>query len=160
MTSTLDSRRDKVTAATTAAEQAEEGVAQLDHRLQANATLAKQQKQVLRNAKAEIARLKLALTGIEQEKAQLTTARKKAVARAKRARNKREKAEAKYDRLLLADIVRREKERHSDQEFAAASSAAGPSRTVVPDPPPEQPDPATTTAVRTAARTTATAAAR
>jgi len=155
VTQTLDSRRDKAAAAAAAADKADRGVAELDRQLQANAALARQQKLALRLAKTEAAGLKRSLTGIAKEKTRLTTARKKAAARSKRAMTKRATAEAKYDKALLADMVHREKERDRSQ---ALEEAVGASHTAVTDPPPEQPNPAIASAVRTAADRTAAAA--
>ena len=185
MTSMLDSRRDKAATAANAAEKAQAGVTELDNRLQTNASLTTQQIQALRNAEAEANRLKRSLKLIAEERTRLTAARKKAVAQAAQAQKKQQAAEAKYDKIVLAEIVRREKERdraqpspESDQAQATESDRAQPTREsdrasttnrtrastrtrpAVADPAPEQPDAATKTATRTAARKTAAAAGR
>jgi chromosome segregation ATPase len=153
VTSTLDSRRDKASAAATAAEQAQAGVNELDHRLETNATLRTQQAQALRNAQAEAARLKRSLKAVAKEQDRLTAARKKAAARVDKAKAKQKAAEAKYDKVVLADLVRREKER--DRTAAGDGPSEQGSRTTAEPPPPEQPSTATRTATRTAARRTA-----
>jgi hypothetical protein len=140
--SPLDGRRDQAAAAAVAAEKAQAGVAELDHRLATNANLTRQQSQALRNAVAEANRLKRALKAGTKERDRLTKARKKAVTRADKAKAKAESADAKYSKTVLAELVRREKER----DRVAASVPA-----------PEQPTVATT-ATRTAARKTAAAA--
>ena len=161
MTSMLDSRRDKAAIAASAAEKAQAGVTELDNRLETNAKLATQQTQALRNAEAEANRLKRSLKLAATERSRLTAARKKAAAKADQARRKQRAAEAKYDKVLLADLVRREKERDraqaSQPEIDHVSTTAG-TRTTTADPAPEQPNAATSMATRTAARKTAAAA--
>jgi hypothetical protein len=144
---TLNRRRDQASAAATAAEKAQAGVTELDNRLKTNATLTTQQSQALRNAVAEANRLKRALKAAAKEKDQLTQARKKAVAKAAKSKAKAAEAEAKYDKIVLAELVRREKEK----DRASGSSGNG----KVARPAPERADTGTTTAVRTAARKTA-----
>jgi hypothetical protein len=136
----LDRRRDRAAAAAHAAEKAQAGVTELDRRLETNANLTRQQSQALRNAVAEANRLKRAVKASAKERDRLTRARKKAVTRADKAKAKAGSADAKYTKTVLAELVRREKER----DRAAASLPA-----------PEQP--AATTATRTAARKTAAA---
>jgi hypothetical protein len=139
----LDRRRDQAVAAAGAAEKAQAGVTELDHRLETNANLTRQQSQALRNAVAEANRLKRALKAGTKERDRLTKARKKAVTRAGRAKAKAGSADAKYSRTVLAELVRREKERDRAAAFAPA---------------PEQPSVTATAATRTAARRTAAAA--
>jgi hypothetical protein len=125
-TTALDSRRDKSTAANANAEKAKAGVTELDHRLRTNADQTKQQTQAMRNATAEANRLKRALKDAAKERARLTKERKKAVARADKARAKAKAAEAKYDKTVLAELVKREKERDREAaRSAAAQPAAG-----------------------------------
>ena len=107
----LDSRREKAAAANAAAEQAKAGVAELDNRLQANANQTKQQKQALRNVLAEATRLKRALKNAVKDRDRLTKQRKKAVSRAGKTQAKARTAEARYDKSVLAEMVKREKER-------------------------------------------------
>jgi chromosome segregation ATPase len=156
----LDSRRDKAATAASAAAKAQAGVTELDNRLQTSTSLTTQQTQALRNAQAEVNRLKRSLKLTAKERARLTTARKKAAAKAAQARKKQQAAEAKYDKVVLADMVRREKERDRAQtspESNRVPTTVG-ARPAVADPPPEQPDAATSMATRTAARKTAAAA--
>jgi chromosome segregation ATPase len=144
----LNRRRDQASAAATAAEKAQAGVTELDNRLKTNATLTTQQNQALRNAVAEVNRLKRSLKAAAKEREQLTKARKKAVDKAAKSKAKAAEAEAKYDKVVLADLVRREKEK--DRAASPSASNGKASR-----PAPEQTDTATATAVRTAARKTA-----
>jgi hypothetical protein len=139
----LDRRRDQAAAAADTAEKAQADVTELDHRLETNASLTRQQSQALRNAVAEANRLKRALKAGSKERDRLTKARKKAVAYADKAKAKAGSADAKYSKTVLAELVRREKERD---------------RVAAPAPAPEQPTVTATAATRTAARKTAAAA--
>ena len=131
----LDRRRDKSAAAEAAAGKAKEAVAELDSRLRANADLTKQQNQALRNAEAEVKRLKRALKTQERDHARLAKAHKKAVAKAGRTKGKAGEAEAKYSAAVLADLVRREKERdRAAAEAEAEAEKAPPVLRAVPEP--------------------------
>jgi chromosome segregation ATPase len=176
----LDRRRDKAADAARAADQAQAGVTELEHRLQTNASMTSQQKQALRNAEAEASRLKRALKAGARERDRLAKAHEKAAARAAKARARSAAAESKYDKSVLADLVRREKAK--DRADAAQPPAASTSkeiaplpevlpakaanatlpptraRTAVADPPPERRNAAAQSATRTAARKTAAAA--
>jgi len=177
--SQLDRRREQATSAASAADKAQSGVTELDNRLQTNTSMTRQQKQALRNAEAEVTRIKWSLKAAAKERDQLTRARKKAVAKVDKARIKAEAADAKYEKSVLADMVRREKikdraeaarppaESSSTElqpvlerspvpvKTAAATSRRGrTTRTATADST-ERPDPGTTTAKRTAARKTA-----
>ena len=105
----LDRRRDQASAAATAAKKAQKGVTELDSLLKKNASTTRQQTQALRNAVAEVDRLKRALKTATKERGRLTKARSKAAARADKALATSRAAESKYDRSVLADLVRREK---------------------------------------------------
>lgn len=105
----LDRRRAQASAAATAAKKAQKGVTELDNLLQTNASTTRQQTRALRNAVAEVGRLKRALKTATKERDRLTKARTKAAARADKALATSRAAESKYDRSVLADLVRREK---------------------------------------------------
>jgi len=105
----LDRRRDQASAAATAAKKAQKGVTKLDSQLQTNASATRQQTRALRNAVAEVGQLKRALKTATKERDRLTKARAKAAARADKALATSRAAESKYDRSVLADLVRREK---------------------------------------------------
>ncbi|GAA3351080.1 hypothetical protein GCM10020358_79480 [Amorphoplanes nipponensis] len=150
----LDRRRDKAGAADAAATRAEAAVSDIDHQLETIAHLTEQQRQALHRAAEERDRLKRSLKAAAKRRAELAKERKKAVAKAARARTRAKAAESKYDREVLADLVRREKEK----DRAGSTAARAPRRSAAADPPPEQPDEGTQTARRTAARKTAKAA--
>ncbi len=172
----LDRRRDKAGAAGAAAAVAEAAVTDIDRQLKTLASLTEQQEQALHRAVDEAARLKRSLKAAAKRRTELAKERKQAVAKAARARAKAADAEAKYDRELLADLVRREKEKDRAGSSAPASapaeeqsrdsSAPAEERSrgregrqpAAADPAPERPDEATQTARRTAARKTAKAA--
>ena len=120
----LDRRRDKAAAAATDAEKAQAGVTELDNRLATNASMINQQKQALRNTAAEAGRLKRSIKAAARERDRLAKARKKAVARAEKAQARSKSAEAKYDKSVLAVMVRREKAK--DRAAAGDESAAAP----------------------------------
>jgi hypothetical protein len=183
----LDRRREQAASAASAAEKAQTGVTELDNRLRTNASMTQQQKQALRNAEAEVNRLKRSVKAAAKERDRLVKARKKAVDKAGKARTKAKAADAKYDKSVLADMVRREKmkdradsarppvetggaelERVPDRSpvpvaaaaptTTAAAAGGRRGRTATTDAQPEQPQPGTTTARRTAARKTAASA--
>ncbi|MFI7539922.1 hypothetical protein [Actinoplanes sp. NPDC049599] len=107
----LDRRRDKAGSAGAAAVAARTAVTDIDHQLKTVANLAEQQQLALHRAVEETARLKRSLKAAGKRRSELVMERKKAAARADRARAKAAAAEAKYDKELLADLVRREKEK-------------------------------------------------
>lgn len=165
-TTPLEKHRSRAAAAHDAAQQAQAGVAELDQRLKNNVELTKQQQVSLRNLEAETLRLKRLLKNSAKEKSQLAKQRAKAVGRAKRATVKASAAEAKYDKAVLADLVRREKQR--DRETAAPATppvqtttpvdtAATPAEKVPAEKAPAEKAPAAraTTAKATAAKATA-----
>jgi hypothetical protein len=132
-TSPLDNRRAKSAAANAAAEKARAGVTELEHRLQTNASQIEQQTQALRHAEAEAKRLKRALKVADAERARLTKQRAKAAAQAEKAQARAEAAEAKYDRVVLAELVKREKARDRAEANGSAAPASQPA-----DPTPAQ----------------------
>ncbi|MEV4637651.1 hypothetical protein AB0J80_09895 [Actinoplanes sp. NPDC049548] len=134
----LDRRRDKAGAAEAAADKARAAVTAIDNQLKTIATLSEEQQQALRRTTEEAARLKRSLKAAGKRRAELVKQRKKAVVRADKARQRARAAEAKYDKELLADMVRREKQRDRGNL----------------DPAPESGDAATATSRETAARHT------
>jgi hypothetical protein len=128
----LDRRRTQAADAAKAAEQAQARVTELDNRLQTNASMTTQQKQALRNAEADVARLKRLLKAGARERDRLTKARKKAADRTAKAQAKSKAAEAKYDKSLLADLVSREKAK--DRAGAAQPPTASTTKDVAPLP--------------------------
>jgi hypothetical protein len=153
----LDRRRDQASAAATAAKKAQKSVTELDSLLKTNARTTRQQTQALHNAVAEVGRLKRALKTATKERGRLTKARTKAVARADKAQAKSKAAESKYDRSVLADLVRREK---AKDRADSARSTVGNAGTAVTDMPSKGPGTGKEIATRTAARKTAARARR
>ncbi|GAA3955321.1 hypothetical protein [Actinoplanes auranticolor] len=117
----LDRRRDKAGTASAAATAAEAAVTDIDRQLETLTSLAEQQQQALRRATEEAKRLKRSLKAAEQRRAELAKDRRRAVAKAGRARAKADLAEARYDKEVLAELVRREKEK----DRSASRPAAG-----------------------------------
>ena len=165
-TTQLDRRRDRSEAASAAVNTARARVTELEHRLQTNAEMTRQQTQALRNAEAEAKRLKRALKTQKRDRERLLKAKTKADAKAKKAERKAATAEDKYDKSVLADMVHREKERdraaakgNQSRPVAALPGAvsdgsAGSHGSAVSDGPASEP-PETATARETAARATA-----
>jgi hypothetical protein len=107
----LDRRRDKAGAAGAAATKAQAAVSDLDRQLETLTSLADQQQQAVRRAAEESDRLKRSIKAAGKRRGELVKERKRAVAKAERARARAASAEAKYDKAVLADLVRREKEK-------------------------------------------------
>jgi chromosome segregation ATPase len=163
-TPTLDRRRVKAASADAAADQAKSAVTDIDHQISTITDLTEQQEQALHRARDEITRLKRSLKAAGKRRAELTRQRKKAAAEAARARAKATAAEAKYDKEVLAELIRREKEKDRaaqpdrTPDGAPAGTRRTPARRGATGPEPEQPSEAATTARRTAARRTAKSA--
>lgn len=139
----LDRRREQSSAANAAAEKARSAVTDLANRLQTNADLTRQQTLALRNAEAEAKRLKRSLKTQSRDRQRLEKAHQKAVAKAAKASRRAEDMDDKYSKTVLADMVRREKERDT-------AAAAAPSAAVIP-----VPEKAVAAAVESPARKTA-----
>ncbi|HET6482054.1 MAG TPA: hypothetical protein VFG35_18760 [Actinoplanes sp.] len=163
----LDRRREQSAAAKNAAERTRTTVTELDNRLRTNAELTQQQTQALRNAEAEIKRLRRSLKTQARDKERLDKAHRKAVSQAAKAQAKSSAIEAKYGKILLAEMVDREKERdRAVLQKSSSTPAAAPVSPALPAVVPPVPDKtataapaASTTAQATAARTTARKAA-
>jgi hypothetical protein len=125
--------------------------------LATNAVQNQEHETALRRASDEVRRLKKALKASTNKNQQLTASRKKVAASVAKARQKADAAEDKYDKAVLADMVRKERNRdlaaHDGSATRTASSSAEPAAGSAP----ERPDAAT--AKDTAARKTAAAAA-
>lgn len=184
MTTPLERHRAKAGTTGAAADKARAAVADLDSQLATLTSLAEQQRQALRRAADETARLKRSLKAASKRQERLVKERVKAVARAEKAGARQATAESKYDRALLADMVRREKERDraappispvgdvpppaapaarkvtgraaatTRAPRKTAAAAAPPRNAAAAAPPPEVEKPTITTARRTAARKT------
>jgi hypothetical protein len=94
----------------------------IDERLERNAARMSADDKALAAALDEVKRLKRALKDGEKERQKLIVARKRAITEVEKAEEKARKAEAKYDREVLADLIEREKE--SDRATSAAASLA------------------------------------
>jgi chromosome segregation ATPase len=129
--SALDRRRAKAQSAKDTAERAQARVADLDAKLRANEAHVERQQTALRRARDETARLKQELKAAAKQLAALTGARKKARAAAAKARDKAANADAKYDQVVLAEIVRREKDR-ADAAAAAGGRTTAPGKALEP----------------------------
>ncbi len=156
---TLDRRRAKAQAAKEAADAAKQRVSALDDRLVANGTQAQEHETALRQARDEVARQKKAIRASAKLREQLQRARKNAEASAAKARRKAHAAEDKYDKAVLAEMVRREKDqdRAGHRQQPAGSGTGEPADATMPAP--ERPAGGATSATQTAARKTADRAA-
>ena len=121
-TTQLDRRRDRSEVAASRAGEARAKVTELENRLQTNAELTQQHTQALRNAEAEVKRLKRVLKTQQRDRDGLLKAKTKAAAKVKAAERRAATAEGKYDKSVLADMVHREKER--DRAAAKGRPAA------------------------------------
>ncbi|MDT4985935.1 MAG: hypothetical protein QOI74_29 [Micromonosporaceae bacterium] len=117
--SKLDRRRGKAQAAKAAAEAAQARVTALDGRLGANAAEADEHKAAMRRTRDEVNRRKKALKASDKQREQLRAMRKKAEAAAAKAQRRSQAADDRYDQAVLAELVRREK----DRDLANASQA-------------------------------------
>jgi chromosome segregation ATPase len=123
--SKLDRRREKAQSAKARADAAQQRVSALDGRLAAHAAQTQEHEAALRRAGDEVSRRKKALKASAKQARQLGVARKKAEASAAKARRQTDVAEDRYDKAVLAEMVRRERIR----DLAAHDeSAAGPAR--------------------------------
>jgi chromosome segregation ATPase len=146
----LKKRRKKAESARRAAEAAQERVAALDARLAANSQQTEREVAALRQARDEASRLKKAIKQAAKERGGLRSARKAAQKAAARSRRRAEAADAKYDRVVLAELVRREKKNQAARDAASAPATIGAA--------PERVGPGSAVATQTAARKTAAAA--
>jgi hypothetical protein len=128
MTSTTQSASSALERSRTKSGQARQGLAQargrvdeLDVKLGRNAARSSHDEAALQAAQAEVKRLRSALKDASKERQKLLVARKRATTLVAKAEEKAHKAEAKYDRAVLADLIQREKEQDRD----AAGTSAG-----------------------------------
>ena len=125
----LDRRRGKADAAGAAAAKAATAVTDIDRQLETIANLTEQQRQARYRVVEEAERLKRSLKAAGKRRAELVKDRKKAVAKAERARARAAAAESKYDKEVLADLVRREKEKDRTAATPVRELEAAPERT-------------------------------
>lgn len=108
--STLERRRGRSLAANQAAEQARADAQRAEAQLEANTAQTAEHETALQHAMDEAARLRKALKALTKQRGKLRSARKEARRSASKAQRRARTAEAKYDRSVLAEMVRREKE--------------------------------------------------
>jgi chromosome segregation ATPase len=155
--SPLERSRAKSSEARSTLETARKRLSQTDGELGRNAARSSSDQTALRSAMDEIKRLKKALKDGEKQRRKLLTARKRAADAAAKAEVRARKAEAKYDRAVLADMIQRTKE----HDRRAASTKAPENGSAAVATAPAAPNGATAedlgtvTARETAARTTA-----
>ncbi len=127
--STLDRRRDKMQTAKSRASVAATAMDSLDQQLTANAELHSGQEGDLQATLDRVATLKKSIKVSAKNRQRLLTARKTARRDAATSRQRADTAEAKYDKAVLADMVRREKDHdlsaHSDDAHNTAGAADG-----------------------------------
>ena len=144
--SALDRRRRKFWRARSAADDAAGVVRQLEERIDTNAGRGRTYEANLRAALDEVAGLKKAIKTSAKEADGLRAERKAARERAAEAQQRAERAESKYDEVMLVELLRREKDK--DLATYAPSRRERPGDEVS----------GSTTARTTAARRTATRA--
>jgi len=155
--SPLERSRARSSEARSSLEAARVRLSEVDGELGRNAAQSTSDETALRSAMDEIKRLKKALKDGEKQRRKLLTARKRAADAATKAEEKVHKAEAKYDRAVLADMIERTKEqdRRTASAKAPENGSAVPPTVAAPPEGVEPEDLGTTTARETAARTTA-----
>lgn len=156
--SALDRRREKLQANKAAARAAIDAVADLDARIDHNSSQTREYEAALQAALDQIAALKKAIKATGKQKDELESARKDARLAAAEAQQRAAAAEAKYDRAVLAEIVRREKDHdlsmHSPAAWAGTAASDAP-LSATPTMAGADDRPTLDTARATAARTTA-----
>jgi chromosome segregation ATPase len=114
----LDRRRDRADVARKAAEAAQARVADLDARLAAGEEQLREHEAALEAARQEITRRKKAIKATGKQRGKLQKARDAAWRAAAKSRRKAVAADAKYDKVVLAEMVRREKDNRAAPEAA------------------------------------------
>ncbi len=107
----LDKRRRKLQTSRSSVESAARALKELDDRLNGNSTEQRKHESALQAALDQVASLKKAIKAAKKQGAKLQTARKRARRDAAKAQQRAATAETKYDRAVLADMLRREKDR-------------------------------------------------
>jgi hypothetical protein len=132
--SALDRSRSKASSAQQAVIDGRRGLDDLDARIGRNTARTSADETKLRAALDEVKRLKKALKDGEKERQKLVLARKRAVADLEKAGERVRKAEAKYDRAVLADLIEREKvhDREAASSAPASATGAGPDAATLP----------------------------
>jgi chromosome segregation ATPase len=124
----LERRRDKLRSARAAAESASAQVARLDAELTATTNRIGELDVELAAARDKVAVVKRSIKAVEKQRGNLRAERKQARRGQAAARQKADDAERRYDRAMLADMVRREKQqdlsRHAEPQPALAAGSA------------------------------------
>jgi hypothetical protein len=123
--SVLDRRRQKMQATRTAAQDAGAAVDELDTRLDTNSSETREHEAALHTALDRVAALKKAIKAAGKQNSRLASSRKDARRAAARAQQRAAGAEARYDRAVLADMLRREKDRDLSVHGAQPTAPAG-----------------------------------
>ena len=108
--STLDRRRAKMQKANAAGESAAAAVAEIDEQIESNSTKSREHEVSLQSALDQVAAAKKAIKAATKESVKLQKARKKTRRTAATTQQKATTAESKYDRAMLSDMLRRQKE--------------------------------------------------
>ncbi|HEY2203022.1 MAG TPA: hypothetical protein VGH99_00910 [Pseudonocardia sp.] len=109
--SALDRRRESLQSRRAVADETGTKVKELDRALETNAVARRDSEAGLQAALDRVAGLKKAIKASKKQRDKLRTARDKARENDAKARQRASSAEQKYDRAVLEDMVRREKER-------------------------------------------------
>ncbi|HLL65784.1 MAG TPA: hypothetical protein VK453_08540 [Micromonosporaceae bacterium] len=120
----LHRRRDKAEAAKAAADKARADLSALDDQVKANAAETRDNETALEHARDEVIRLKRAIKASGKSRGKLRAARKKALNVVGKADRKARAAEAKYDQIVLTEMVRREKDNAAARTPAPAADPA------------------------------------
>lgn len=107
--SSLEQRREALQSQVGAVEAAELKLNQVEQDVENNTIATRQQESAMEAATARVADLEKALKGSGKERKQLQAALKEAKAGLKQAREEASAAEARYEKAVLKEVVRREK---------------------------------------------------
>ena len=130
--SKVDRRREAVRAARSTVDDAGRRLSRIDDQLAADSAQTQEHETALRRAGDEVRHRKKALKAAARKAGQLAGERRRATAAAAEAQQRARTAEEKFDRAVLADLVRRERDRDlaahpgsgTDDEAAPSSTAA------------------------------------
>lgn len=106
---TLERRRDELQARTSAVQAAELELTRLEQDMENNTIATRQQESAMEAATARVTDLEQALKNSGKQRKELRSALKQARSDAEQARESAVAAEAKYEKAVLKEVVRREK---------------------------------------------------
>jgi len=130
-TTPLERRRETLRTRAAAAAASQAKVTSLDEQLETNSAARREHGANLRAALETVSGLRKSIKDADKQRGKLRTARKNARRAETKAHQRASTAEAKYDRALLADLVRREK----DRDLSKHTSTKTPAAPVIPTPP-------------------------